>query len=193
MYGRRPCGREKEEPARRCSDSTRDEPSSLVTTWSRYAMDGDADALDVDALGAALADDALTMEVAAAIAQARLRDTEMADEGRERAEAELLVARRDAALWDQQSEAKLRKAEATWGARLEAVAREREQLADQLGVQSAAETLSAVHASGIEQQRVELLRRAERAEAPAETARTFVKPVSAISLTRKASAKAHRM
>ncbi|KAH8093606.1 M16 peptidase-like protein [Aureococcus anophagefferens] len=48
---------EKEELARRCSDSTRDEPSSLVTTWSRYAMDGDADALDVDALGAALADD----------------------------------------------------------------------------------------------------------------------------------------
>ena len=65
---------EKEELARRCSDSTRDEPSSLVTTWSRYAMDGDADALDVDALGAALADDSLTMEVAAAIARERLRD-----------------------------------------------------------------------------------------------------------------------
>ena len=65
---------EKEELGRRCSDSTRDEPSSLVTTWSRYAMDGDADALDVDALGAALADDSLTMEVAAAIARERLRD-----------------------------------------------------------------------------------------------------------------------
>ena len=98
--------------------------------------------------------------------QARLYEVEVAHEERERAEAELARARRSARVAEQQADVRMRKAQAEWEVKLEAMAQEQQALQTKVGATSVAETLSHMHSAGIEQERqAAATRRARRGRA----------------------------